>query len=41
MWKLKNNDEYVVFASSRNQAVKKFKNNLGIKVPKYMIEEIL
>ena len=37
MWKLKNSDEYIVFASNKIEAIKKFKNDLGIIVSKKMI----
>jgi hypothetical protein len=38
MWKLKNSDEYSVFANTRQQAVLKFKKDLGLDVnPKNLI----
>jgi hypothetical protein len=40
MYKLKNSDEYSVIASTKNQAIKKFKKDLGIVVTKNMIEKI-
>ncbi len=38
MWKLKNSDEYCVFAPSRKVAVKKFEKDLGIIVTEKMIK---
>jgi hypothetical protein len=32
MWKLKNSDEYAVFANSKKQAKDRFKKNLGMTV---------
>lgn len=40
MWRLKNNDEYCVFASTRRQAILKFKEDLGIDVKGYMLIKI-
>jgi hypothetical protein len=40
MWKLKNSDEYAVFATSKSKAVKAFKKNLGMIVKKYQIEKV-
>ena len=40
MWKLKNSDEYCVFASNKKQAIIKFKKDLGLDVKGYMIKLI-
>jgi len=40
MWKLKNNDEYAVIASSKKQAILKFKRDLGMDVKHYMLEKV-
>ena len=32
MWKVKNNDEYAVFAKTKEQAKAKFKRDLGMTI---------
>jgi hypothetical protein len=39
MWKLKNSDEYCVFASNKQHAIIEFKKKLGLEVKGYMIEK--
>lgn len=40
MWILKNNNEYGVLASTRNEAIKKFKRDLGLEVKGRDIKKI-
>lgn len=40
MWKLKNSDEYCVFASNKQQVIIKSKEKLGLEVKGYMIKRV-
>lgn len=40
MWELKNNNEYGVLASTKKQAIMKFKKDLGMNIKGCMIKKV-